>query len=168
MSVKKAENTPPGEPVKPPAHPPAPPVPRAPGDDLDFGVIVRAGIGLAVASAVVAALLAGFMRVLEGQAEKRDRVPALESTWPTFADQGQKLRKPDGGVLLQRQPFADLEAMREEEKKWLTEPTRFIDKGAGVVHIPIEDAMKLLVRRGLPVRGASAPAAPSPAEAGTR
>ena len=60
---------------------------------------------------------------------------------------------------LQTLPFADIEAQRSEEHDVLTS-YGWVDEKAGTVRIPIEDAMRLLAKRGLPV--ASKAPDPSP------
>lgn len=55
---------------------------------------------------------------------------------------------------LQVSPSEDLAAMRAEEEAILT-TYGWADRASGVVRIPIERAMELLVQRGLPVRSAA-------------
>ena len=52
---------------------------------------------------------------------------------------------------LQVDPRQDLSTYREREAA-LLDGYRWVDKGAGVVRIPIEEAMKRLVERGVPTR----------------
>ena len=52
---------------------------------------------------------------------------------------------------LQTNPRADLADLRAQEENVL-ETYGWIDKNASVVRIPIEEAMKLTVQRGLPAR----------------
>ena len=53
---------------------------------------------------------------------------------------------------LQTNPRADLRALRDQEDKLLSSYS-WVDKSAGVVRIPIDQAMKLTLQRGLPSRG---------------
>ncbi len=62
---------------------------------------------------------------------------------------------------LQERPFADINQLRAHEKQVL-ESYGWVDQGAGVARIPIEEAMKLTAQRGLPVREDSPAPAPSP------
>ena len=48
-------------------------------------------------------------------------------------------------------PLADLQALRAEEEKVLSS-YGWVDQDAGIVHIPIDRAMDLLLEQGLPVR----------------
>ena len=52
---------------------------------------------------------------------------------------------------LQTNPREDLRELRAKEDELLGS-YGWVDKNAGVVRIPIEDAMKLTVERGLPAR----------------
>jgi hypothetical protein len=52
---------------------------------------------------------------------------------------------------LQTNPREDLRQFREQEDAILNS-YGWVDRPAGVVRIPIEDAMKLMLRRGLPSR----------------
>ena len=52
---------------------------------------------------------------------------------------------------LQTNPREDLKVLRDQEQQVLSS-YGWIDKNGGVVRIPIEDAMKLTVQRGLPAR----------------
>jgi hypothetical protein len=77
---------------------------------------------------------------------------------------GQGLTRPDGGVRLQRRPFDDMDTIRAEETD-IMDKYGWVDPKARVVRIPIEDAMKLIVQRGLPTRATYEPpalAAPGP------
>jgi len=59
------------------------------------------------------------------------------------------LRIAPPGPRLQTNPEAELQRLRAEEDKWLN-TYRWIDKQKGIVHIPIEEAMKKLARTGAP------------------
>jgi hypothetical protein len=52
---------------------------------------------------------------------------------------------------LQVNPREDLEELRRQEDQILNS-AGWVDKNAGIVRIPIEEAMKLVVQRGLPSR----------------
>jgi hypothetical protein len=52
--------------------------------------------------------------------------------------------------------------LRAHEKQ-VAESYGWVDQGAGVVRIPVSEAMKLIAQRGLPVRDASPVPPPSPA-----
>jgi len=57
---------------------------------------------------------------------------------------------------LQTNPRDDLRELRAHEDEVLT-TYGWVDRSSGVVRIPIDQAMKLLVQRGLPTRAGSEP-----------
>jgi hypothetical protein len=64
---------------------------------------------------------------------------------------------------LQTRPREELEQMRAEEDRMLNS-YGWVDASAGVVHIPVEQAMRMTLEQGLASRaaeGAAAPAAPA-------
>jgi hypothetical protein len=61
---------------------------------------------------------------------------------------------------LQVQPREELEQMRAQEDAILGS-YGWVDANGGVVHIPIEQAMKLTLEQGLPARAATAGSAPA-------
>lgn len=73
----------------------------------------------------------------------------LIAAYPTsLPDVGRSLRISPPGPRLQTDPEAELARFRAEETKRLS-TYYWIDKQKGVVHIPIEQAMKNLVRDGV-------------------
>jgi hypothetical protein len=118
--------------------------------DVAPGVVARWAVGLALVSIVSAAVSVWLLMFLRGHEEAGDpRRPALYFSAET--------RRPEG-VRLQSQPFADLHALREQERQVL-ESYGWVDPAAGTVHIPIEDAMRLYVARQSAPVPAPAPAA---------
>jgi hypothetical protein len=63
---------------------------------------------------------------------------------------------------LQERPPLDLEAMHLGEERALTS-YGWVDAQAGIVRIPIDEAMRLVVERGLPARGTEPVVAATPA-----
>jgi len=63
------------------------------------------------------------------------------------------------GPQLQVNPREDWLKFREEQEQAL-ETYAWENRTAGTVRVPIEEAMELLVKKGLPVQGAPAPQAP--------
>jgi hypothetical protein len=68
---------------------------------------------------------------------------------------GQEQRLP-AGPRLQRFPANEMVEFRQQENSDLT-TYGWIDRNAGTVHIPIAEAMRLTVERGLPARTQAAP-----------
>jgi hypothetical protein len=120
-------------------------------EDVSPGAVVRWAIGLGVLTIAFAAVSVWLLVLLRRGEENRDPPrPALY-----FADEH---RQPDG-VRLQASPFTDLRALREEERQVLGS-YGWVDEAAGVVRIPIDEAMRLYLARQA---GAGAAAAsPSP------
>ena len=150
-----------GGPDKPPGDVVTPP-PATPGVDVNLRAIVRFGVGLALAAVCVSALLLVYLQILARRARVHDPSPtAAVPAWEQEDDEGTSLRKPEGGVSLQRQPFRDIEELRKQETELLSKYA-WIDESTGAVRIPIDAAMRLLVRRGLPVRASGPGVAPVP------
>ncbi len=73
----------------------------------------------------------------------------LIAAYPTsLPDVDRSLRSAPPGPRLQTNPGEDLQRFRAEEQKRL-ESYYWIDRQHGVVHIPIEQAMKKLVETGI-------------------
>jgi len=67
-----------------------------------------------------------------------------------------QVREPQG-PRLQTQPFKDIYLLRQAENEKLRS-YGWVDQGAGVVHIPVEDAMRILNERHAIKSAAGAPA----------
>ena len=110
--------------------------------DINIRALVSFAIGLAVVVIVSAVLMALLWRGFESQAAGRD--PQIS---PIAAPAGQK---PAGPQLLTDEP-GNLRKIRAEEAQKL-DSYGWVDEKGGVAHVPIEDAKKLLVQHGVPVR----------------
>jgi hypothetical protein len=115
--------------------------------DVQSAKVVRALVGLL---ALVAAFFA-LMWMLQGVLLR-------------FAQDAQVLPHPMASTLartepplprLQPNPRADLLAFRAEEDAVL-QTYGWVDKGRGIVRVPIDRAMEILAQRGLPARSAAA------------
>jgi hypothetical protein len=75
---------------------------------------------------------------------------ALMAAYPNaLIDVDRTLRIAPPGPRLLTDPQDDMKRFRAEEEKWL-DSYHWIDKQKGIVHIPIEEAMKKLARTGAP------------------
>ena len=121
--------------------------------DVSIGGIVKFGIGLAVAALLIHVAMWGLFRVLETRVGKRDRAipPLVEAA----------LRRTPPEPRLERDALSPRRRIRAEESAALT-TYAWVDRGAGIVRIPIERAMDLLVERGLPPSKPMAPVTPTP------
>jgi hypothetical protein len=130
--------------------------------DANVWIIVKFGIWLAI-SAVVIHVGLGFLFALF--------VKQSEETIHEFPLAGQEHRLP-AAPRLQQFPENEFHDFRLREEAVLHQ-YGWVNKETGVVRMPIEQAMRLTVERGLPARAAQAPvpaqpAAAPPAEAAPR
>jgi hypothetical protein len=107
--------------------------------DVNIRAILWLAIGIAIGAVIVHAALWILLRMYEVRAERRD--PAL----PPLAAGNQE----PPGPRLQSAPVRDYAAFRAEEERALA-TYGWVDREEGIVRIPIERAMDLLVERGEP------------------
>ncbi|MEW6319535.1 MAG: hypothetical protein AB1635_00440 [Acidobacteriota bacterium] len=112
--------------------------------DIEPAIARNFAIWLAVAMIISAAIVYGTFWFFEGRAATRDQTAQV---YPLAA--GRALEPP--APRLQTQPFKDVYLLRQAEREKLT-TYGWVDRNAGVVRIPIDEAMRLIERRGLPVR----------------
>ena len=123
--------------------------------DIKPGSVVKVGIAIGVVSIVVVAALVPLMRFLGSwEARKDPPAAALERHEP-----GRRPPEP----RLQEQPTADINALRAKEDAILTS-YGWVDGEAGIVRIPIEEAMRLVAERGVP-KGVGTPTPEEPGDA---
>jgi hypothetical protein len=115
--------------------------------DIDPSIGYRFGLWLAVAMVVSAALVYGAFWYFHTSEVARD---AEVRQFPLAAGAVKDPPPP----RLQTQPFKDIYQLREGEARRL-ETYGWVDKEAGIVRMPIERAMELVVERGLPARAGS-------------
>jgi hypothetical protein len=123
--------------------------------DVRAGAIVRFALALVVVVILASVFLLGLFKLLARQERRHDPPP------PPLAQEAGRLPP---APRLQSTPRQDLEQLRAEEEKELAS-YGWVDEKAGIAHIPIEEAIKIVAARGLP-HAAPAPspsAAPSPA-----
>lgn len=111
--------------------------------DVNVAAILRYGVGLFAVAVVVHVLLWGLLGLYE-----RQNVRTQTQVFPLAA--GQQNRLPPA-PRLQDNPQQELQQLREKQKA-LLDGYGWVNKEAGVARIPIEEAMKLVVERGLPTR----------------
>ena len=111
--------------------------------DVNIGAILAFGAGLAVVTIVVSIVVWGLFRYLDARESRQQ--PA---TYPLAAQQEQRL-PPE--PRLQTNPRQDLADLRSAEDRTLM-TYGWVDRNAGVVRIPVSEAMKLVIQRGLPSR----------------
>jgi hypothetical protein len=136
--------------------PPAAPIPpgevRFEGADVTTRSVAKALAILVFATVVVVALLLPLFGWFESRARRGDPPPPPMGGHP----EGRLPAEP----RLQTTPVEDLAAIRDEEERRL-KSYGWVDERQGVVHIPIEAAMRLIAQRGLPAAGPAPTAAPA-------
>jgi hypothetical protein len=111
--------------------------------DVNIRGILAFGAGLLFVGLVIHILVWGLFRYFDGR-----EIRNVTTAYPLAA--GQEMREPPA-PRLQVAPRLDLQQFRAREDAILT-GYQWIDREAGTVRIPIEEAMRLTVQRGLPIR----------------
>jgi hypothetical protein len=111
--------------------------------DADVRLIVQFGGWLLAAAVIVHIVMWLTFAVF---VDLRENTGPAE--FPLAIDQGRRL---PAGPRLQAQPANEIYDFRRRETA-LLEGYSWVDKAAGTVRIPIEEAMRLTVERGLPSR----------------
>jgi hypothetical protein len=114
--------------------------------DVDIRPVLGFLAGLTVASVLIS-FLVWILFTYFGARESR----AVTPDYPLAAQQEKRL-PPE--PRLQTRPREDLLEMRAREDEILS-TYGWVDRNAGVVRVPIEQAMKMTIERGLPVRSGS-------------
>jgi hypothetical protein len=124
--------------------------------DINISKLVAFAIGLAAITAAVAALMWGLFWFLEKDAKARD-VAAAPSPLSAPAAQmppklaGSPVFSPTPGPRLLTNEYAVLDQQRRNEEQRLT-GYGWTDESAGVARMPVSEAKRLILERGLPVR----------------
>ena len=120
--------------------------------DVDVRTILAFGVGLVVVVAVSFVLMWLTFRVLERQAAANDPQlsPVARPTCPYADIERCNDARPQGPQLQTNEPEG-LAKFRATEAKSL-ESYGWVNQAGGVAHIPIAEAKKLILQRGLPVR----------------
>lgn len=120
-------------------------------DDEISGRGVWTSIILVLGSMVFAFFaMALFLRWLEG----RQETPAIAAT-PRLIEEARKIGAPPS-TRLQVDPEGELVLLRREMAKRL-HGYGWVDQPGGTIHIPIEEAMALVLERGLPTAAVAPP-----------
>jgi len=111
--------------------------------DVNIRGILVFGVGLIVSAVLIYFVVWVLFKYFESREARR-----VAPEYPLAATQ--EVRLPPE-PRLQTNPRGDLQDLRAQEDQILNSYA-WIDKNTGVVRIPIDEAMKLVVQRGLPVR----------------
>jgi hypothetical protein len=115
--------------------------------DANVSMIIQFAVWLTVSAIVVHILMWFTFAIFVDLRENRG--PA---EFPLASDQGQRL---PAGARLQAQPANEIYEFRLRERAEL-DGYSWVDRNAGTVRIPIAEAMRLTVERGLPSRAVDA------------
>ncbi len=110
--------------------------------DVNVWAVGKFAIGLVIVCVVSIALLFGLLKFFQS----REETSVANTVEPT-----KLFPEPQ----LQKTPIADLKAIRAQEDKLLN-GYAWVDQPKGVVRIPVERAIEVLAKRGLPSRGVPA------------
>jgi hypothetical protein len=114
--------------------------------DANVWLIVQFAIWLTVAAIATHVLMWGMFKWFVN-----DRTEAQVVEFPLAAQQERRL---PAGARLQAIPANEIYEFRQRENAELTE-YGWVDRNAGTVRIPVEQAKELLLQRGLPSRAAA-------------
>lgn len=95
---------------------------------------------------VVAGILFFYLKILESHSKKSDL--------PSFYEIEEPLQIPE--PRLEIHPSSNYQALKEKEDYWLS-TYGWSSLEHGKIHIPIEEAMRLIAEQGLPTQESSAP-----------
>jgi hypothetical protein len=123
---------------------PNPPGAQYEHTDIDTSVGYKFAVWLSVAMVISVAIVYGTFRFFENQ-EVAAGVAATK--YPLAAGRTKEPPLPN----LQTQPFKDIYTLRQDEAKKLGS-YGVVDKEGGIVRIPIDRAMELMLQRGFPSR----------------
>jgi hypothetical protein len=138
-------------------QPPAAPAGRAPASnpevhheesDVNFNAILGFGAGLIVVALLIHLLTYVLFRYFDSREARR-----VAPQYPLAVAQENRL-PPE--PRLQTDPRQDLAELRAKEDEVL-HSYGWVDKNAGIVRIPIDEAMQLTLQRGLPARQSQKP-----------
>ena len=113
--------------------------------DVNVRAILGWGLGLAALALVVHVFLWWLIGLYERQAERADT-----RAYPLAAGQ-QDVLPPE--PRLQTTPQEDMRRLHDTQRARL-QGHEWINRDAGIARIPIDDAMRITVERGLPTREA--------------
>ena len=130
---------------------PTPPDAEYEHTDIDPGIAGKFALWLAIAMVLSGGIVYGTFWLFEG------RTQAWNTEIQQFPLAAGQLKEPPT-PRLQTQPFKDVWQLKQSQVEKLTS-YGWVDQGTGVVHIPIEEAMRIIAERGgVPASGQSPPA----------
>jgi hypothetical protein len=119
--------------------------------DANVWIIAKFGLWLMISAIVISVGMGLMFRLFVEQSEEAEHV------FPLAVGQGERL---PAEPRLQRFPANEITGFRQQEQNILRN-YGWIDRDGGRVQIPISEAMRLMVERGLPVRAQPPDAQPA-------
>ena len=109
--------------------------------DIEPSIASKFAVWLTVACLISAAIVYGTFWFFEGVAVTSNQ---QIQQFPMAVGQ---IKEPPG-PRLQTQPFKDIFMLRQAENERLT-TYGWVDQGSGVVHIPVDEALRIVAERGV-------------------
>ena len=131
-----------------PEYGPTPPGAQYEHTDIDVSIGYNFGVWLVVAFAMSLGIVYGVFWLFEGQNAAND---VAVQQFPLAVGQDKEPAAP----RLQTQPFKDIYLLRQGDHERLNS-YGWSDKANGIVHIPIDHAIELTLKHGLPTRAGEA------------
>jgi hypothetical protein len=119
---------------------PTPPDAEYEHTDIEPSIAGKFAVWLVIAMVISAGIVYGTFWLFEGMTQTAGRE---SQQFPLAAGQ---VREPEG-PRLQTQPFKDVYLLRQGENTKLSS-YGWVDQSTGVVHIPVDDAMRIMAERG--------------------
>jgi hypothetical protein len=125
--------------------------------DVSISGLVKFLVVLTVSTIVIFVAMKYYTDFLEGQEEQAELPPASRVN-PPGVRRLPPLPRLQGAPGSEALPLDEMKQYREQEQAALTSYS-WVDKGTGVVRIPIEEAKKIILEKGMPVPSPTAAAA---------
>jgi hypothetical protein len=142
---------------------------------LNVGPIVWFLISLTVSTGIIFVLMTGLLDVFESRVRKQEGKPsplatereriAPEPRLQLAPSRIEQVEGKEGPDLQDDDPLVEMSRIRREESEKLNS-YGWVDEKNGVVRIPIDEAKRLLLKRGLPTRNKQVEKQPSSAVMG--
>ena len=133
--------------------------------DVHIGTLVKFIVILAISCVLILIAMKVYSNFLEGQEEQAELPPASRVN-PPGTRRLPPIPRLQGAPGSEQLPLDEMKKVREEQQLAVTSYS-WVDKNAGIVRIPIEEAKKIILERGMPVRVGSAPSAAAPSTSPT-
>jgi hypothetical protein len=134
-------------------------------DDVNVWAVVKFAIGILILGIISYTVLYGMLRLFEHErVESQGRPPAMARGEQDRLPPPPRLQMMPGSPSEFKSPEYEMTVMREEEEKQLT-TYGWVNRDAGIVRIPIDEAMKRLLEKGVPSKVPSAAPVETPAAA---